>query len=233
MKTVMIHGINQTDQNAQELLDQWNQSLDGIIPVEDTSMAFWGDLSVANSKSARVDTIVATLADDALRELYKDFTDNHWLGDCYNYFYKPLMREQIRERLIAKLTPLQHEEEITLIAHSLGTVIAYDVLSDTVFPNKINLVTIGSPLGINEIIAELHKVRNTLKLKVPLCVEKWSNISDPHDPVALIHHLSPIFSSTIRDILVPNPNGIGLGFAFHAITGYLRTNEVRHAVLGN
>jgi esterase/lipase superfamily enzyme len=62
-----------------------------------------------------------------------------------------IIREELRQRLCREI--LNHNNKrIMIIAHSMGTIIAYDVLrglGKLDSPIEINhLVTLGSPLGI-------------------------------------------------------------------------------------
>jgi|GEM_PF-1862706 len=75
------------------------------------------------------------------------------------------------------------EKPTIIIAHSLGTVIAYDVLHSLTNKsyNIKGLITLGSPLGMNAIKRQLypnHSYPPTLK-------GPWLNIYDPKDIVAL------------------------------------------------
>ncbi len=68
-----------------------------------------------------------------------------------------------------------------VVAHSLGTIVAYNVLRD-LDPKEVKiplLVTLGSPLGIRSIREKLSPIKH------PPCVFEWRNARDPRDVVAL------------------------------------------------
>jgi len=72
--------------------------------------------------------------------------------------------------------------EKVVVAHSLGTIVAYLLLRQAGSEagwRVPTLVTVGSPLGIKAIRERLGGVRH------PACVGTWFNALDPHDVVAL------------------------------------------------
>jgi len=157
--------------------------------------------------------------------------------DLHRYKHERATREAVQERLREQLrTAHAGGRQIMLIAHSMGSIIAYDVLAAAGrrMPGLriAHLVTVGSPLGlapVKEIVAA--------PLRVPECVARWSNLADPRDHVARWDtRLSSDYSknsagSAISDHLVingyvspsgkPNP---------HKIYGYLRTPEMSELI---
>lgn len=84
------------------------------------------------------------------------------------------MRDRLRKLLIPEGGPY------LLIAHSLGSVISYDVLRELGRTVQIPYyVTLGSPLGIDEVQDHLSK-----PLRIPEQVTVWKNFADLLDPVA-------------------------------------------------
>jgi hypothetical protein len=86
------------------------------------------------------------------------------------------------ERAIATGRP------VVILAYSLGSVVTYQYLqkrearaTDPRDP-KIDLVTIGSPLGVPGLRAMLGIAADSLTK--PAAVRSWMNIHDPNDPVA-------------------------------------------------
>lgn len=79
-------------------------------------------------------------------------------------------------------------EGIVLIGHSLGSVIAFDVLQEELSERKTSrikaLVTLGSPL---EWVVKIRRAMSAEGVKLPLdiCGTKWINYYDPQDPVPL------------------------------------------------
>ena len=126
-----------------------------------------------------------------------------------------------------------------LIAHSMGSIIAYDVLrdlgrSDPEFTVE-QFVTIGSPLGLEPVKARAHI--EGIASEVPRVVsEKWVNYADPADVVAVETNLRGDFG----------PNGRGVQVEDHLVStdymaldrerkphksyGYLRTPELSEQI---
>jgi hypothetical protein len=172
------------------------------------------------------------VTDDVVREALKTEAP-----DLHRYQRDEAARDAVQERLREQLRSAHAGgRQVMLIAHSMGSIIAYDVLAAagrTLPGLRIShFVTVGSPLGlapVKEIVAA--------PLRVPECVARWSNFADPRDRVARWDtRLSSDYGensagSAISDYLVingyvspsgkPNP---------HKIYGYLRTLEISELI---
>ncbi len=102
--------------------------------------------------------------------------------DVYEYLKNPGVRTTINAGVRAALTP---GIETVVVAHSLGTVVAYNLLRREGKASgwKVPLfVTVGSPIAVTAI-------RKTLKsfdtLRCPECTSQWFNAMDERDVVAL------------------------------------------------
>ena len=152
------------------------------------------------------------------------------------------VRRSVRQVLMGELTeaikPLK-DDRLMLIAHSMGTIIAYDVLRDLGqdIPdfNVEQFVTIGSPLGLAAVKARIYSERSyaDVPVRTPSVVkEKWVNYADPADTVAVDAHLRDDFgpnASGVRvvDHLVHNDYTAPSGQRRpHKSFGYLRTPEL-------
>ncbi|HYA47103.1 MAG TPA: hypothetical protein VEF92_06075 [Burkholderiales bacterium] len=159
--------------------------------------------------------------------------------DLHRYKHHRAKRDAVRERLREPLRAAHARgRQIMLIAHSMGSIIAYEVLRDAgrTLPGLqvSHFVTMGSPLGLTEV-----KEIVAGPLLVPECVARWSNFADPRDRVARWDTcLSEDYRAsgsgvTISDHLVINgylsPSG---GANPHKIYGYLRTPEVSDLIAG-
>ncbi len=147
-----------------------------------------------------------------------------------------MVRDVLRNRL--KTILIQHKkDDVMLIAHSMGSIIAFDVLSLFASQVKINtLVTIGSPLGLPVVVSKIAnelqlKNRKIQKLKTPVSVQKyWFNFSDLEDKVAFNYNLDDDFYENSNGIkvfdFVVNNTYISNGeHNPHKSFGYLRTPE--------
>lgn len=110
----------------------------------------------------------------------------------------------IREELKEQLRPiLAKDEKVLLIAHSLGSVIAYDTLWELShlenLPGKVDtLLTIGSPLGMNYVQRRLIGNKYTNKKKYPANIKCWVNISAEGDITALDRIFADDFGEMIN-----------------------------------
>jgi hypothetical protein len=132
--------------------------------------------------------------------------------DVYVYLSYPAVSKQI-DAIVAKTIPLG--EPCVIVAHSLGTIVAYRVLSDLAQTVDVRgLVTVGSPLGLASIRDHLP-----VPLARPTGVKNWRNAFDKRDVVALL----PLDGST-WSIRPPIENFGGVdNFTDnrHGISGYL------------
>lgn len=112
-----------------------------------------------------------------------------------------------------------------VIAHSLGSIVAYEALCRHPEWPVTDLLTIGSPLGIRNLIFDSLEPAPKNGLGVwPEGVKRWTNIADGGDVVALVKKLAPRFGSDIVDRLTTN------GASAHDAIRYLTTREAGHAV---
>ncbi|MFG3116225.1 alpha/beta fold hydrolase [Streptomyces sp. NPDC048197] len=144
----------------------------------------------------------------------------HAFKDVYAYFFGgagPAMRAVMQEALDGL-----DGGPLVVVGHSLGTVIAYEVLREQQ-RNVALLVTVGSPLAITEIQDRLARPP-----AVPDGVAAWRNASDLRDLVALDHTLRPEYApeDRVTDVLVTNDSR-----NHHSIDAYLSQHPVREPVL--
>lgn len=144
-------------------------------------------------------------------------------------------RDIVRGRLAKKLQ--EHRgKEILLIAHSMGSIIAYDVLTRSVPEIDIHtLVTIGSPLGVpvvKQMIRQEQKLPKGNPLPTPENISgSWHNLADLADKVAFNYQLSNDFAANSRGI-APADSQVINDYAVrgnrnpHKVYGYLRTPEM-------
>jgi pimeloyl-ACP methyl ester carboxylesterase len=138
----------------------------------------------------------------------------------------PALKERVLQRVADEVTP----DTTVLVGHSLGSVVAYEYLARFA-PDQIRLlVTLGSPLGIPNLIFEKLTPRPSDGVGAwPGRVGAWVNVADADDVVALRKQLAPLFppadgSVDVRDHLVDN------GDKPHAITRYLNAQPTGEAL---
>lgn len=202
----------------QKVLDFIEEQLDKLFLNEDLTVNY----------SAITDMVIHRYFRDL--ELYytgKYLDENR--EDCH-------VRELIRERLAAVIKKYEGDE-IMLIGHSMGSIVAYDVLTFLAPGIDIHtFVTMGSPLGFpvvqGKIAFEWHAKRLVPpKLKTPPGVRKhWYNFADLKDKIAMIYDLSENYQPNYRrvvaeDFVVYNDYQNNHVFNPHKSYGYLRTPE--------
>jgi peptidase S41-like protein len=175
----------------------------------------------ANQPPPKDLTIAALPLPPDLRRLILQQLLQLLIPDAAAYFFGPqrgAVQDRFRQALDAVSGP------VVVVSHSLGTVIAYDVLSEPRFAGRVVplLVTAGSPLGYTEIQDVVTK-----PLRIPSPVGQWANFADQLDVITLDTTLSDDFGRDprITDTAVDNraPNN-------HAACGYLRTAQLRARV---
>jgi hypothetical protein len=143
--------------------------------------------------------------------------------DVHAYFFRDFAE---RMRAVVRAAIAGIDEPFVVVSHSLGTILAYDVLREEASRGlQIPLwVTLGSPLAVKEIQDLISQ-----PLEVPAGVGAWFNASDFRDVVALDHDIRPEYAPPDRctDVMVTNssPN-------FHGIREYLAAPAVREVILG-
>lgn len=154
------------------------------------------------------------------------------LKDLSRYYEVKEDREELRERLKQRIVDHQNSR-IMVLAHSMGTIIAYDVLRALGKENPRlvidHLVTIGSPLGLPHVRYKISE--ESPVVRTPSIVKNWTNFADRRDPVALDTHLAGDYQPNmngveVKDDLVYNDWG-GIN---HKSYGYLRCPEVSSVI---
>ena len=161
-------------------------------------------------------------------------------NEAYHYLFdQPLampgkeavkVRSVLRERLIGAIEALKADHDAVVVAaHSMGTIIAYDCLKNCAHCEAIDgLITLGSPLGVDEIQDNLIPRRDFAnafpaeKLK-----GKWINVFDPLDPIAA---LDPRLANDYRregNAVVCDIEEANWGKWRHTISKYLKGPQMR------
>ncbi len=187
--------------------------------VREGAFDWGGDILDAMKKSLGFDKT----ADSVLK---------HKLKDLSLYYEDENIRNELQGRLRAKVLENQ-ENRIMLLSHSMGTIIAYDVLRavGNEFPRLVidHFVTLGSPLGLPHVKYKISKGNSVMR--TPSVVKRWSNFADRRDPVSL--------DATLAGDYKPNDSGVKVmddliandwGGKYHKSYGYLRAPEVSRII---
>ncbi|MFE9360980.1 hypothetical protein ACFYPB_43950 [Streptomyces olivaceoviridis] len=141
----------------------------------------------------------------ALRALVFD------LKQVHRYLADPELRVRARRRVQVAITT----DTRVVIAHSLGSVVAYEALCALPGHGVRALVTLGSPLGMRMIFDRLEPAPSPHGLwpgPDSLC---WTNVADDGDAVAAVKDLRPYFGEDVQGAVVHN------GPHAHDATAYL------------
>jgi hypothetical protein len=145
--------------------------------------------------------------------------------DVYQYLTNAAVRQQIDDGVAQALTA---GRDAVVVSHSLGTVVAYHLLSTQGVRNgwKTPLfVTLGSPLGISEIRKAVRASAGPLRC--PPSASAWFNAMDERDVVALFPLTTSVFPLDPTEPAIYNKTDIrNRTQNRHGISGYLDDVEV-------
>jgi hypothetical protein len=137
------------------------------------------------------------------------------------YLSEPQIRQAVQNRVVDCITG----DTRVVVAHSLGSVVAYEALCKISERDEISFITLGSPLGIRHLIFDrLDPLPVNGKGCWPSSVAQWTNIADLGDIVALTKKLAPAFGERVTDRLVHN------GSKAHDARPYLTAHETGQAI---
>jgi hypothetical protein len=148
------------------------------------------------------------------------------VNDVTRYLYDPALQGKMRSRLREAMDKAKAYDETVLVSHSLGTVLAYDVLREHADAyNVSHFVTMGSPLRkVVRAGARTADVGAITEQHVPM----WRNLYDPRDPVA--NTIGPAFPGyPVQDVytsagtsFIPAHDYWGRGAVVQMIAGFLK-----------
>ncbi|EFL36441.1 conserved hypothetical protein [Streptomyces viridochromogenes DSM 40736] len=204
--------------------------VDGLAPDAVDAVLRWGELLGVSTRDAqgRVLTPVRWVADGVARrhgfdqELVRRFVAR-FFPDLLAYLHTPA-GPRVRQRLADAIA--RHEPRV-LIAHSLGSVVAYDTLWRYTDLKVDVLVTLGSPLAMPDVVLPyLEHPDDSRAFSRPPGAAAWVNIADPGDLIAVPQPLT----DTFRGVTSCVSTGIG-AFRMHKAGGYLRSAATAKALL--
>jgi predicted alpha/beta hydrolase family esterase len=169
----------------------------------------------------------------------------YFLRDVHHYLFNSTnspregetfrVQEEIRRRTLAALEAGAKKNKRgphVVVSHSMGTVIAYDCLRRVAGCGRVDaLVTVGSPLGLDEVQDGLKpECSGHDGFPVANVAGRWVNVFDRLDPVAgfdarLANDYQKGGAAAVEDIHEPN-----WGRWRHDITKYLQGPQLRAAL---
>jgi hypothetical protein len=110
---------------------------------------------------------------------------------------------RIRDLLKQTLRPmLERQDEVLLIGHSLGSVIAYDSLWELScqegIKGKVDFLTLGSPMGMHYIQRRLLGMNGQDEKSYPGLIRHWINFSAEGDVAALNQKFNECFDTMLK-----------------------------------
>jgi hypothetical protein len=127
------------------------------------------------------------------------------LKQVRRYFTDDTLRSDIRKAVALAVA----QDTRVVVAHSLGSVVAYEVLCAAPDLPVRSFVTLGSPLGLpNLVFDRLQPEPRSRGAEIrghwPESVGTWTNIADAGDVVAAVEDLRPLFGAMMHQIRVHN-----------------------------
>ncbi|MEV6168769.1 hypothetical protein AB0L99_11165 [Streptomyces sp. NPDC051954] len=200
---------------------------------QDLLLAWWQAAARAESEVPGPDTAARGRAPylmqralDALSHsaFFAGLADRLLISDARQvrrYFTEPELRAAIQARFLAALT----DRTEVVVAHSLGTIVAYETLCARPEVPELTLITLGSPLAVRGLVADrLVPAPQDGRGRWPAPVKRWTNVLDRGDIVALAKELAPVFGDRVTDVLVHN------GAQAHDVRPYLTARETGQAI---
>lgn len=246
MATIVgVHGAFHQLWGPNQLKSRWLPALqDGLVHAgasidpEDFAMAFYGDVfrpEVAEGRPDREELMevarrsgllavveehygnngLEVLAEEIGKEVLRQLV--HQLG---RYFADEDIRETIRSRLRDVITPKTR----VIVAHSMGTVVAYEELAAHPEWNVNALVTLGSPLGGEFVFPRLRPSPVNGVGGWPGSVKWWTNVVALDDSVVRVSDLSERFGYRLANSMIDN------GHRAHDAEPYLNASVTGRAI---
>lgn len=189
------------------------------------------DLSISLSK----------ISDLIIHKYFKDLDSYYSATTLTGNNVEVPSRELINTRLIDILKK-HHQQKIMLIAHSMGSIIAYDVLCHNISDIHVDtFVTIGSPLGLSVVMQKIlleqkKEFDKNVRARTPENIlRSWINFSDLEDKVAINYDLNDDFIDNSLKVL-PVDRVVYNDYIYkgkrnpHKSYGYLRAPQLAEAI---
>jgi hypothetical protein len=226
---------NIVEEWEKELLFKWWQEAAQLSSLNRSNIDLLGEDPTIQSPDFQGRGRTPELVQRALKQLAKSrffqqmgSSEKVWifaLKQVYLYLHDLEMKQSILQRVSEKVST----DTQVIIAHSLGSVVAYEALCAHPEWNVHTLVTCGSPLGIPNLVFDRLVPSPENRVGMWPNVREWFNISDRGDIVALQKDIAPYFTNqdgaTIIDLLVYN------GWESHSAENYLTAKETGAAIV--
>ncbi|WP_326950904.1 GPI inositol-deacylase [Amycolatopsis sp. NBC_01307] len=203
---------------------------------EDLLLAWWREAARVDPKVAPPEGDTLVRAPGSVQAALRQLSRSRFFGSLalralvfdLKQVGRYLQDEQLRDAARAAVRKLITADTEVVVAHSLGSVVAYEVLATMPGHQVQALVTLGSPLGIANLIFDRLDPMPHDGLGVWPGSDDlvWTNVADRGDVVALEKDLRPRFGPRVSNAVVHN------GAHAHAVTAYLTDKLTGAAIAG-
>ncbi len=182
-----------------------------------------------------------SLTDLIIKHFFKDL-DIYLTQKCVEENKSDCLAKDIIRDKITDALKKNRRKDILLIAHSMGTIVTYEVLIQSEKELEIDsLITIGAPLGVPFIFDKLKNDLSVVpednnKLRTPENIKtEWINLADAEDKVAQSNDLKELFKSNSNEVgptsysVLNDYQSEGIENP-HKSFGYLRTPELAQII---
>jgi pimeloyl-ACP methyl ester carboxylesterase len=202
----------------------------------DLLLAWWREAARVDPKVAPPDADTLVRAPGSAQAALRQLSRSRFFGGLalramvsdLKQVRRYLQDQQLREAARTIVGNLITTETQVVVAHSLGSVVAYETLAAMPGHSVRALVTLGSPLGIKELIFNrlAPTPRDGLAAWPGSEYLVWTNVADRGDVVALEKDLRPRFGPRVINAVVHN------GAHAHAVSAYLTDKLTGAAIAG-
>ena len=244
-RVVMVHGAFNELWGPNELSARWLPALrDGLwhhgcsVEPRDVEVCFYGDLFRLDPETLDADHWEATRSGAA--EMLTAFAGEGGSGDLATTLGQAA-NQAAWERTIDMVTLMTADpgildtarsrlrsvldgDTVVVVAHSLGTVLAYNVLLEAPELTVDTFVTLGSPLGTDMGASMLPEPDAEGIHPWPGSVRRWVNVAAVGDRATGTGRLAPRFGPGVEDRRVDN------GHRAHSPEPYLSSSATGEAV---
>jgi hypothetical protein len=201
---------------------------------EDLLLAWWREAARVDPKVAPPDGDMLVRMPGSVQAALRQLSRSRFFGGLtlrmlvfdLKQVRRYLTDRTLRDTARAAVGQLITADTRVVVAHSLGSVVAYEALAAMPGHQVRALVTLGSPLGISNLIFDRlePQPRDGVGAWPGSGELAWTNVADRGDVVALEKDLRPRFGERVNNAVVSN------GAHAHAVTAYL-TDKVTGSVI--
>jgi len=210
-KILCIHGIGGKDATMEQWSKDWENTIKeksgltdelefSFLKIDDLfteSKNRMGGIKYVQAMGNFISSWVSTAVEEKFRS--KGFLDtvNWYAGMPAQFATDELLRKKLQDRIEKEINKFQPD---IVFAHSLGTLIAYDVLRQRTAEGKFFsfiLMTAGSQIG--------HPAMRKLfgGVILPLNINYWINLHNEHDKVFASRSVIPVTANNFLQIETP------------------------------